>query len=336
MSTTLKRVLNTGACRVTPYWAALLLSMSSLSCAGDLADGSADVSGSTPQPKSFIAKGGSHFTFALTRGKGTPVCDAYVKRLNLTVFHQFPNCDRPENTEVPGFTKLNRIPLTSGEISRLYASAQSLVQFNDPAGFAKWRTDREKRGLYISPGNLYDIAVREQAVRLELGQSPFYYQYEPRIDIDNDGHADNVVVWKGTTNFCGAGHGPADDPLLNPTYLMVLDGEGNLDVERTRRLFEHPEVHQLTFTNPKTGEKHLLESVNHGFIGRGSTLGVFSYRGTIYFDTFHDWLGDINENVPLLTQTLSVYRARRGEVREMCEIQWTDSSYPYVPEKDRR
>lgn len=310
--------------------------MSSFSCAGELANGSANVTSSTTQQKSYIEKGGSHFTFDLTRGKGTNLCEAYVRRLNMTVFHEFPNCDRPENTEVPGFTKLTRIPLTSGEISRLYASAQGLAQSNDPALFEKQRADREKRGLWVAPGNLYDDVVQDHAVRIAKGQSPYYYRFEPRIDIDNDGHTDEVVVWKESSSPCGAGVGPTNTPHLHPTYLMILDTEWNLDVERTRRLFEHPQVHQLTYTDLKTGEKRLLESVMNGFIGRGSTFGVLAYRGEVYFDTFHRPLGDINENAPLLTQTLSVYRARHGEVREMCEIQWTDSIYPYVPVKDRR
>jgi len=55
------------------------------------------------------------YHFQLTKGAGTPVCDAYLERLNTTEYKKPPYCDRPESNAVKGFTKLNRVRLSPKE-----------------------------------------------------------------------------------------------------------------------------------------------------------------------------------------------------------------------------
>lgn len=68
--------------------------------------------GSTEEKIRRIRKEPGYHKFILTKGKGVEVCETYVKRLNKTWFEKLPFCDRPENTDVPGFEKLNRVALT--------------------------------------------------------------------------------------------------------------------------------------------------------------------------------------------------------------------------------
>ena len=60
-----------------------------------------------------------YYTFDLTKGNGIPVCEAYLQRLNNTDFQNMPYCGRPEDDSVPGFTRLNRVPLYAERIYRL-------------------------------------------------------------------------------------------------------------------------------------------------------------------------------------------------------------------------
>ena len=62
----------------------------------------------------------------IVRGKGIPVCEAYLQRLNQTVFHWAPYCGRPENDQIPGFERLKRVRLTPEEGLALSPQIQSL------------------------------------------------------------------------------------------------------------------------------------------------------------------------------------------------------------------
>jgi hypothetical protein len=50
------------------------------------------------------------YPFKLTKGRGIPVCEAYLQRLNSTLYSTPPFCGRPENNSVPGFEALTRVP----------------------------------------------------------------------------------------------------------------------------------------------------------------------------------------------------------------------------------
>ncbi len=61
---------------------------------------------------------GQTYHFTLIQGKGSAVCEAYLKRLNTADYSTTPPyCNIPEETQVPGFTPLHRVQLTAEEIT---------------------------------------------------------------------------------------------------------------------------------------------------------------------------------------------------------------------------
>src|ERR1700675_1921036 len=58
--------------------------------------------------------------FRLTRGHALQICEAYLKRLNRTAYQEPPYCGRPENDQIPGFERLQRVALAPEEIVGLY------------------------------------------------------------------------------------------------------------------------------------------------------------------------------------------------------------------------
>src|ERR1700728_2490693 len=65
------------------------------------------------------------YRFQLAEGRGIPVCDAYLQRLNETEYWGPPYCGRPEDSRVPGFSRLHRVYLTGAETAQLYPHLQS-------------------------------------------------------------------------------------------------------------------------------------------------------------------------------------------------------------------
>jgi len=111
------------------------------------------------------------YVFRLTKGKGVPVCEAYLQRLNTSGFdfsHR-PYCGRPEDDSVPGFTKLIRVPLKPAEINRLYKLAYN---FEFPPG------QFEKDG---------PIRTGKVNVTAEVGHGLEAWGYDPPVDVFNDG-----------------------------------------------------------------------------------------------------------------------------------------------------
>jgi hypothetical protein len=55
------------------------------------------------------ARASESYQFHLTKGHGVQVCEAFLQRLNVTVYDDPPYCGRPETDAVPGFKLLDRI-----------------------------------------------------------------------------------------------------------------------------------------------------------------------------------------------------------------------------------
>jgi hypothetical protein len=147
-------------------------------------------------PFSSDAAGG-HYDFALTKGAGVPVCEAYLKRLNGSDFDGPPYCDRPENTDVPGFVELNRVFLNADEILKLDRQAYGFLMNSDVNYWEKSLAERKRLGLPITT----DAQLRS-GIQLQLRgseQVQRHFRFEPPVDIDNDGVRDPLVVWRETT-----------------------------------------------------------------------------------------------------------------------------------------
>jgi hypothetical protein len=262
--------------------------------------------------------------FTLSVGTGVEVCEAYLKRLNEAEFTTFPYCDRPEDDRVAGFEKLNRVPLTVDEAVRLFPEADGLITYGDVQHHSQVDARRSERGLPPADNGARSYASDNQA-RVDQGVLPLSYRFEPRVDIDNDGHAEDVVVWKQFSWPCGAINGRNPRPQRGTTHLLVLDDSGRLDEERTRAIFGHPRGDILTYTHD-AGRTRTLDLSSH-FRTVGNTYGVLSFRGETYFDTFYGSLGDLrNERVgqPGIVNTLAVLQRSGDQAALVCELVWQE------------
>lgn len=279
----------------------------------------------------------ARYRFRLVKGRGVPVCEAYLQRLNQTNFHgassgarNQPFCGRPENDAVPGFARLTRVPLTAEEVNALT---------NQVYNFTHGTTFEEMS--YVSPatGNPADKPVRSPTwplaeTRKMLNFELFVWRYQPDIDIDNDGSSDNVMVWQGEgagggTGSCGTyGLPPTPQAALRQAqlaYVMTPDGK-QVDMARTRAIFGHPvQAYSVTGADGKV-TTFLLH-----FRPIGSSIGIFKYRDLYYFDSFFDIWGDFADqrrDRPALANNLAVFLRRDGTTHQICEYHTDDQDYP--------
>lgn len=265
-----------------------------------LSDALAEV---TPKPK-----------FTLTKGHHVEVCEAYLKRLNLTEFQNWPYCDRPENTEVEGFARLNRISLSAEQVHGLFGRIWSFTHYGDQE--AHLSQD------HLSPDDVAND-LKHGLMRV--------WRYDPPVDIDNDSQADPVIVWHGF----GASHGEyycgASDkadyliPQRQIVYAVNLD-KLRVDETRTRELFGHPTG---VYPDIRKGKR---VGIFPGFRPVADTIGIFQYRTLYYFDTFFNSWGDFEDRRRQnkhIGQTLGVFLRQGGKTQQVCEYRWANPVLKY-------
>jgi len=239
-------------------------------------------------PAGTLGAEGKRYRFALTKGQGAPVCEAYLQRLNQTGFARPPYCDRPESDVVPGFAVLNRRYLTRAEFVTIQADVMNVLQNFPPDYYQPLPTPEDFR--------------------------PAAWRYDPPVDIENAGHPDNVVIWNRNSRdfpMLGCGSRNARNNVRMPgdhAGIILSPGGEHVDRRRTLAVF--------AFT-------HLPEHPSGGKVEFGQAYAVFQYRGTTYFDTFLDTgEGDFDgrrEGDYKLSDTLAVFLFENDSRREMCE-----------------
>lgn len=224
----------------------------------------AAVPGPVPTPRPPPPVGSNlpsiRFLSTLKKGKGNPVCEAYLQRLNQTNFDLPPYCGRPENTLVPGFSRLNRVWVPIEEINRLLFDTVNFIDSQPPNS---------------SLGR----------IPFQAGEHPTAYGYGSPISIENDGTPQNVILWNLDNRDnpdCNTTSGPI--PYYHRSFQVpiILSGDGTLDKERTQAVFGQP---QSGSPLPGRAAQHVP---NDGYAHLGNTYGIFEYRGMYYFDTFFD------------------------------------------------
>jgi uncharacterized protein len=267
------------------------------------AEGAASSSADVPVTRQTID---ADYHFRMTLGTGVPACEAYLTRLNGTRFHRPPQCEVPEDDSVPGFSRLNRVPLRTEEITALwphiFSFSKFLRQMDDVPG---WPASDAK---------------------LRVGTDLFAWRYDPPISVGNDGRPDNIVVWQdgasssswpcGDVEFVGPLASPEIKEVQQVPFVLAADNS-HVDEERTERLFGHPKGNVV-------GGLPL-----EGFRPIGSSIGFFMYRNRVYFETFYaGWTGDYQGNrvyrfdpTKSLSNTLAVFLRERGMTKQVCEYQ---------------
>ncbi|HNY65298.1 MAG TPA: hypothetical protein PKM41_07645 [Deltaproteobacteria bacterium] len=263
----------------------------------------------------------SYQKFTLVKGKGTEVCEAYLERLNKTWFERLPFCDRPDNTNLPGFEKLNRVNLTAEEIYPLYYGIDSFL-----SGNKKLNDESEKKSRVngINKRNAINC-IEKEIQNLDLSAS----RYDPPIDFDNDGKPDNLLLWKRYR--CGSYEGGDPFPRHGQTIVLVLTPDSMaVDEANTKRLVGHP-----IGGFPTSDKKGFYK----GFRPVGTSMGIFRYKGTTYFDTFFDSWGDFSgkrRKSPDISRTLGVFKREGQKTKQVCEYLWKipyEGTFPESNEK---
>jgi hypothetical protein len=244
-----------------------------------------------------------HFRFKLSKGRGVPVCEAYLQRLNQTVYVSPPYCDRPESDSVPGFAKLHRVPLPISDVNRLLPQVDN---FSHPL------TPTPERSWVIQPDGTRKLQpswppalIRELAVPI--------WQYNPAVDIDNDGHPANLVVWRNDTSpgpVCGQELTTRPVVVRSAQFAYFLTpGNATIDVARTKATFERP--------------PGAVPDPNHrGFNPIGLAVGIFEYRSRYYFDTFYS-ATDL-QGQAVSEDTLGVFQRLNGGTQELCRYDMSE------------
>jgi hypothetical protein len=245
--------------------------------------------------------------FILTKGKGVEVCETYLKRLNKTWFESLPFCNRPENTDVPGFERLNRVLLTPEELYLIYYRVFDFIQTG--------KNIRDK-ALNLRPEDKEGtILFFKQGLELQqLGA----FRYDPPIDFDNDQKPENVLVWKQSRFSCGSIHEAYGlFPQLGRIIAVILEPDSlSVDGKKTKALIGHP-----IGGYPEPDGKGLYE----GFRPVGDSIGIFRFKGVTYFDTFFDGWGDFEgkrREDPNIWRTLGVFKREKGQTKQVCEYLW--------------
>lgn len=238
--------------------------------------------------------------FTLVRGRHVGVCEAYRKRLNATNFEQAPVCDRPEDISVPGFANLNRVPLTSDEVFKLWPSVGAMEK---PASdTSDWTLDAAKQ---------------------ELGRTILAWKYDPNADVQNNGSSQTVVMWRGSRLHLGIENSDfacgLSDSRTPQLAFIVSASQSEVDEAATRRVFWRAKPAILSYT--VDGKLH-HQSID---LPVGWNMSIFKFEGLYYFDTFYndDGWGDYQNKRrkdKALARTLAVFLHRNGETREMCEL----------------
>ena len=266
----------------------------------------------------------------LTKGRGVPVCEAYLQRLNQTVFHEPPSCGRPENDQIPGFTRLHRVPLPASDVNEAYPKTYNLSHITS------------YQNQLIGPVEGRPDVVAMQMVAGMLGPKPILavpdnakvsaWRFDPRVDIANDGHPDNVEIWRnwpprwddGFELFaCGFAARTAYqiESVDQVPFIFKENSYPIIDIPKSVAVFGDP--------TPLPKDRRLEPAIPTGeqdyqwLRPRGPSIEIFEYRGKYYFDTSKDEPG----KSVLQQNTLVVYLREHDTTREVCTYQNMDPEW---------
>jgi hypothetical protein len=259
----------------------------------------------SPEPKpqmDTIFDRARHYHFNLTKGRQVPVCEAYLQRLNQTLFHLKPYCGRPETDRVPGFEVLHRKRLSREEFAALDRNVSTLI-YGQPLG-SNWKPS------------------------YPASYAPSVWRYEPPVDIDNDGTGDNFIVWDTDDVAyprCGTPFGPNMINEHGAQRALVLRPDGqSVDVGKTNELFGLAGL-------SKADAAHIKNvNVAMSYQPIGIETGVFRFRNTTYSDTFIHTRPGIESAKQRragvrVGDELGVFLRRDGVTRQVCEYLLLDS-----------
>jgi hypothetical protein len=214
--------------------------------------------------------------FTLIKGRGTPVCEAYLQRLNVTDYRAnypsppLPYCGIPENDDIPGFRFLHRVPLPSNLVVKMSGELSLLWHPPNP--------------------HLNERPVDDDGLPQWVGSRMKAWRYNPGIDVDNDGIPDDIVVWQGyglsdSAAVCGEPFSPAYTWGFRPPQMpLVIKSDLHVDLQSTASMFGRSGV-----VRPKTFQSVIGPPPFHPI---GHFITLFNYRRLTYIAALFDAGGD--------------------------------------------
>jgi hypothetical protein len=258
----------------------------------------------------------------LVKGRGVPVCEAYLQRIHQTLFYEPPFCGRPDNDQVPGFAHLRAVPLSPMQVNRFSVSqanleAQLSLHYTERPDAMELAASAETKFVYLDTGGIIAAVPKNANVSV--------WRYEPPADIDNDGIPDNIVMWRssGPPIWTPCGLVPFSDSGRQSggpvTYVLSADS-ASIDVAKTVALFGDPRMQgpENQAWTP-AGEYHPV----------GYSMGIFQYQGEYYFDAFvdHEITNSKSRRREFYQQRLYVFRRSAGKLERMCAFDNMDSEW---------
>lgn len=244
---------------------------------------------------SDIEPASSRYRFFFKKGRGLPVCEAYLQRLNQALYYRAPSCGRPELTSVPGFTHLKRHWLSYSEGEHIET---------DLDGRAK---DPEL------PMNSEDTSARlpqvsdKHAVTVRDERKMDAWQPIGGINIENDGAKENVLML-GERDYYICGSDKVH--TAGAEGLILSSSSDRVDIARTIDIFGKQRAPPLSSQHP-----------NDRYYPIGVSMGIFQFRNITYFDTFLDQPqtdAEISDE-GRLHKTLAVFTRKDHKTYERCE-----------------
>jgi hypothetical protein len=267
-----------------------------------------------------VADVNARYHFSLIKGKELPVCLAYLERLNaVDYYHEAaesalsaPYCGRPENNSVSGFALLKRVPLT---VTEARALLPSVFSFTHP-------------GL-VGPNS--GSAVYDFGRIVEPGQEGLsIWRFDSKVDIENNGVPDDVIVWQGFgaslgSGVCGVDYGHTGPWIYRPlqlAYILTADGK-MVDESKT----------QAIFGRQRRDNHDSPRHVEPGFRPIGTSISIFKFQDLYYFDAeYGGWaMRDKREGSYIKTiNTFGLFLRQNGTTRNLCEVLMRDGDHRSV------
>lgn len=235
--------------------------------------------------------------FKLIRGKGVPVCEAYLQRINDSTYSRSPYCGFPEDTRVPGFDRLDRAWLSWDDIRSIKNNVNEFVA----------------SGIISSRPNKTSINSRHR---------PAAYRFTNVIDVDNDGQPDKILMWSFENRdapTCGQYFGANPEIDKHGAIGIILTSDGKqIDVEQTKRIFGSKlgGIYMLTGDPPRRVFQARYTPIGFGY-------NIFKYRGLYYYSTYLDGFYDFDDALSRAQKdedTLGVFIRKDGSTTKVCEF----------------
>lgn len=223
--------------------------------------------------------------FKLTKGQGTEVCEAYLQRLNATEFvDNDPIKGRITEPLLKGFVDLKPVPLTEKEINAISAKMYGFDAYQEQYSHEKL--------LQSEKSSIITTILEKKPYTLNI-------RYQIKLNLDNDGIADDVVIQNS--------HG---------VYI----------VDKSLKFINEAKMKRI-FANQEALEWPTL----YQFPSLASPLTVFGYQKKYYFAGFFNNLGlypyirlSKYIDAPYL---FGVFIHEKQNTRRICDYKWMNVAW---------